>query len=240
MLLNLLSTIKDWLPEYGKSNKQSFSEASKSIIMILPIRILPYLILSGTLLFLFINALPQKDSLRKDNMVYLLDTTQSKVNWRNYHHGHVKFKEGFIETYQGAITHASFKVDMNRIQDLDIENKLLNGTLNNVLKSADFFNVSLFPTATFELHQIEEISVNHYKISGDFIIFGDGVCYDFTGKITLENNRIYLDTDYFTIDRTDWGIYYLSARNPSPKDEEESYVVGDSIRIDVHIVAQKK
>ncbi len=206
------------------------------------ISLFKYLIFS-VLFMLFIYAVPQKKSITnttETQAFYLIDTSRSYINWQNYHKGNLKFKDGYVQLSQQEINDAQFTIAMNKIHDLDIDNKLLKGTLENVLKSADFFNVGVFPEAKFELHAIQKTKKDNYRFTGDFILFRNGICHNFTGNVRYKKDSLYLDTDYIHIDRTDWGIYYLSAKNPNPKDEEESYVVGDTIRIDVHIACYKK
>ncbi len=192
--------------------------------------------------FLFVFAKPQ--TVFQDNKGYTyyeLDTARSKILWTNYHYGFVKFKSGHIVIdANNKVIQAEYTADMRSIADLDIKNKLLNGTLVNVLKSADFFNVSTYPEVHFRLNEVIKESERYYNINGDIIIFGDAICHNISGKIRFKNDSLYLDTKPFYIDRTLWGMYYLSEHNPYPKKEEENYVVSDSIQLTGHLVAYKK
>ena len=67
----------------------------------------------------------------------------------------------------------------------------------------------------------DKINENYYKIMGDFIIFETGICHDFEGTIEVKNDSLYFNTKAIVLDRTDWGIFYGSAKNPWPKEEEE-------------------
>ena len=175
-----------------------------------------------------------------DTKIYVLDTTKSKLHWNCAHFGIIKFKEGTIHFEKEQPIKASFTVDMTSVINTDIDNKLLQGTLQNVLKSIEFFNTTKYPNSYFESHSIKNIGGNDYKITGDFIIFDIGICSNFKGSIEIKNDSLYFKTKTISLNRTDWGIYYGSANNPNPKDEEDGFVVTDTILLDAHIQAYLK
>ncbi|MEN8123962.1 MAG: YceI family protein [Bacteroidota bacterium] len=171
---------------------------------------------------------------------YILDTAKSKIHWHCAHYGFMKFKKGTLLLDKELPIEANFTIDMTSITNTDIDNKLLQGTLQNVLKSIEFFNTDVYPEAYFESHSIVKINENNYKISGDFIIFDIGLCHDFEGSIKLKNDSLYFNTKAIILDRTDWRIYYGSDKNPLPKEEEVGFVVTDTIVLDAHIRAYIK
>ena len=109
-----------------------------------------------------------------------------------------------------------------------------------LLEVQQFFDTDNYPEAQFESHLITKIDTTNYTIEADFIIFENGICINFNGNIKIVRDTLYFNTKTITLDRTDWGIYYLSANNPSPKDEEESFAVTDTLLLDAHIIAYKK
>ncbi|MEN8186712.1 MAG: YceI family protein [Bacteroidota bacterium] len=171
---------------------------------------------------------------------YILDTVKSKIDWNSVHYGLMKFKEGTILLEKELPVKAKFTIDMTSITNTDIDNELLQGTLQNVLKSIEFFNTKVYPESYFESHSIVKISENEYKISGDFIIFDIGLCHTFEGSIKIKNDSLYFNTKTIVLDRTNWGIFYGSAKNPKPKEEEEGFIVTDTILLDAHIQAYLK
>ncbi|WP_456375931.1 YceI family protein [Lutibacter sp.] len=171
---------------------------------------------------------------------FVLDTTKSKLHWNCAHFGYLKFKEGVFILENGEPTKANFTVDMTSIINTDINNKLLQGTLQNVLKSIEFFNTKTHPKSFFESHSFVKTSETNYKITGDFIIFDIGICTTFEATIKIKNDSLYFNTKTIALNRTDWGIYYGSANNPRPKEEEDGFVVTDTILIDAHIQAHLK
>jgi len=179
---------------------------------------------------------------KSDNFtLYAIDTAKSKIHWNSSHHfGGLKYKKGNLAFNNNKLTDALFTIDMNSITNTDIEYELMNGTLVNVLKSVEFFNTEAYPEAHFELNNITEISDHNYKFSGNFIIFNKGISTDFEGIITLKNDSLFFNSKSIILDRTDWGIYYLSDKNPNPKEGEEGFYVSDTIMIDTHIIATKQ
>ena len=176
----------------------------------------------------------------KDALYYIIDTAKSKVNWScSYHHGYVKIKEGNMMLDNKQLIDAGFTLDMNSITDTDIDYDLMRGTLENVLKSVEFFNTKVYPESYFKLHSVEHIENNTYKMLGDFIIFDTGICTEFKSEYYIKNDSLYFITQPVFLDRIDWGIYYLSKNNLYPKEGEDSFIVSDTITVKARIVAYK-
>ncbi len=177
----------------------------------------------------------------KNSTIYLIDTGKSVLHWDCHHLGNLSFKAGQIVLSQNKEPISmNLTIDMNSVKNIDIDNELLQGTLENVLKSEEFFDVEKYPEAQFESHSITKISKDNYKFVGDFIIFGNGICSEFEGTIRVKKDSLYVNTKIFMIDRTDWGLFYVSANNPTPKKEETGFVVTDTILLHTHIAAYKK
>ena len=173
--------------------------------------------------------------------IYLVDTSKSVLHWDCHHLGNISFKSGqIVLSKDEEPIEMILNIDMNSIKNIDIDNDLLQGTLENVLKSDEFFNVEKYPDAKFESHSFTKINNENYKFVGDFVIFDIGICSEFEGSIRIVNDSLYINTKIFVIDRTDWGLYYVSANNPTPKKEETGFVVTDSILLHTHIIAYKK
>jgi polyisoprenoid-binding protein YceI len=200
-----------------------------------------YFISISFILWLFVLAIPpQKAQSKFSESLYKIDTAKSIIHWNCHHRGIMKFKSGNILLINREPSEIDLHIDMNSITNSDIDNKLLQGTLVNVLKSIEFFNTEKYPESRFESHQITKIDENHYNFEGDFIIFEAGICSNFKGSIKFINDSLHFNTETITLDRTNWGLYYVSANNPYPKDEEGGFVVTDTILLDAHIIAYKK
>lgn len=171
---------------------------------------------------------------------FVLDTAKSVVHWNCKHYGSIKFSKGYLNTHNGILNELNVNIAMNTLKNTDIENKLLRGTLENVLKSLELFNVDTYPESKFESHQITKLKGDNYHFEGDFIFFENGICSSFNGTVTIKNDSVVINTETIIIDRTDWGMYYLSRNNLYPKEEETGFIVSDTIQFDAHITAFKK
>ncbi len=168
---------------------------------------------------------------------YQIDTTRSGILWTCGHKGTLSIEYGNIVIEYSELADANFTIDMNSITNTDIDYELMNGTLVNVLKSPELFNTKAFPKAYFELHNTRFISDSTYHFTGDFIIFDNGICTEFDGKIYYSSDSLYIDIAKIRIDRTDWGMYYLSPKNLNPKDGEDGFIVPDIISLELKIRA---
>jgi len=200
------------------------------------------LIVLGLLIGVAFSSTSKHNIAPASKIYYELDTAKSKLHWNCMHFGELKFSKGSIVINENEEPiKANFSINMASITNTDIENKLLQGTLENVLKSAEFFNAEKYPEAHFESDTIfKSNKSNNYKFRGDYIIFNNGICAVFEGTVKIENDTLYMHAKDIILNRTDWGIYYLSVNNPLPKDEESGFTVSDTIAIDAHIQAYKR
>jgi len=132
-----------------------------------------------------------------------------------------------------------FIIDMNSIKDLDMDPKQF-GTavmiLENTLKN-EFFEVKKYPFAIFDLQEIEHLSGNYYQLTGDFTLQGITNCISFKAKIDIDDEKLHLLSDTFSIDRTDWGIYRMSPKRPY-SDDENGWTVPDKINLKIDLTAK--
>jgi len=193
------------------------------------------------LIWLLLLAPPVKYNKRvTDYEFYKIDTAKSILHWRCHHYGSIKLLGGDLTFQDDELVNANLTIDMNSIKNIDIESDLLQGTLENVLKSVEFFEADIFPETEFRLHEVSKVVDNTYRVSGDFVIFNVGICTEFEANIDLKNDSLYIAADSILMNRTDWGIYYLSQKNLYPKEEEAGFVVSDTVMIDVYLQAYKQ
>jgi polyisoprenoid-binding protein YceI len=104
---------------------------------------------------------------------YALDKAHGKVTWSISHLGFSTYIGQFTDT-AGTLVLDPAKPD-NSTLDVTIQTASV-GTLNPVLdehlKSADFFNVAKFPTATFKSTKITQTGPKTAKVRGDFTLLG--------------------------------------------------------------------
>ena len=202
------------------------------------------LLLSVIGLFVFAtspNPSHNVESIDNIHNTYLIDTAKSVLHWKAMvHRGTMKFNSGQITLSNNKVESADFHINMNSIKNTDVEHDLLRGTLENVLKSENLLRAASFPESHFELHTAEKLTDSTFHFLGDFIIFDNGICTHFDGNIIQKGDSLYFTTNLIPLDRTDWGIYYLSKNNLYPKEEEENMEVPDTIFVQTQIVAYKK
>jgi polyisoprenoid-binding protein YceI len=151
-------------------------------------------------------------------VVYTVDATATKLGWTGSklvggsHSGNISISEGSIEVANGNIVSGTFTVDMSSLTNTDITDAETNGKLVGHLKSADFFNVDTFNTATFVISgaTVAADSLgNSHSISGDLTIKGETRNITFPAKVSMSNGMLVMMAG-FQINRTDWGLKYGS------------------------------
>ncbi|MDP4587033.1 MAG: YceI family protein [Flavobacteriales bacterium] len=124
------------------------------------------------------------------------------------HNGEVNVQEGSITVINGQISAAKIVMDMSSISNKDLDEESAAKLLGH-LKSADFFNVEEFATATFELVSAEYID-NKMTATGNLTI--KGITKPATAKIIYSANGEdgIVITGTMMIDRTEFDIRYGS------------------------------
>jgi polyisoprenoid-binding protein YceI len=186
-----------------------------------------------------------------------LNVSDSKIEWigtkvTGYHTGTVPLKEGQIYVNNNEVTGGKFVMDIANMNvsgpkgsDSAGNNKLLGH-----LKSADFFDVSKYPDAAFELTDVKpykgeaikdtsdvrQEEISEYKVtnpthlvSGNLTMKGVTKNIEFPARITVSGN-IAEATAKFNINRKDWGIVYKG----KPDD-----LIRDDIHLGISIKASK-
>lgn len=138
-----------------------------------------------------------------------ISSSASSIEWyaekvTGKHNGTVDLKSGEVILSGNKLVGGSFTVELGSMKDLDIEDAGYRGKLEGHLKSADFFDVEKFPTATFKIK-----SVNGNTISGDMTIKGKTNPVSFPANISISNGKLNASAE-ITIDRTKYGLIYNS------------------------------
>jgi polyisoprenoid-binding protein YceI len=159
-----------------------------------------------------------KDVAEMTGGVYSVDTEASIINWKgekfngDFHIGTISVKEGTLSVEDGAITGGNFTIDMNSIEVTDEtpddKKAYLTAHLKGTSKSdidGDFFQVTKYPTASFEITGVEG-----NEISGNLTMLDSTHNVTFTATTSIEDGVLTATTDKFTFDRTQWGIVFMS------------------------------
>lgn len=183
----------------------------------------------------------QKEVAEMSGETYTVDAEASVIDWKgekftgDAHTGIIKVKEGELTVENGAITAGNFTIDMNSIEVTDEtpEDKKgylvahLKGTAGNE-KDGDFFQVTKYPTASFEITGVEG-----NQISGNLTMLDSTHNVTFTTTTTIEDGKLTATTEDFTFDRTLWGIKFMSTLTGLAKDQ----AIKDEITIKISLTA---
>ncbi len=141
----------------------------------------------------------------------------SFVSWRAAHLGGVQprfgkifIKDADVKVSNGTVVNASIVMD---IASLTVENFPAGaeeiGKLKGHLLSPDLFNAEKFPTAKFELTNLEKATGTYNsKVTGNLTILGVTKSITFNANVVAEDAKVAIRSEDFSIDRTDWGLTY--------------------------------
>lgn len=150
-----------------------------------------------------------------DGTTLALDTSASQVIWHankvsKEHFGEVSLTSGNINvSSEGKITGGNFTIDMNTIEVQDLEPGDSRDRLAGHLKNEDFFDVTKYPTASFEITSVTEgATPNDLVIAGNLNMHGVTKNITFNAKVTESTpTSVVADAD-FNVAREDWGVNY--------------------------------
>lgn len=183
----------------------------------------------------------------KEESQYTLDSDSSVINWTGFkpagkHYGKIKIKSGEINFVEGKLSSSKFVIDMNSITVLDLEGDekqdLENHLKGNIEGKEDhFFNVKKYPEAVFNIKSVTDKN-NASIIYGELTIKGISNPIEFKSNISLTEDKEYLKmtSQEFEIDRTKWGIEYMSK---SVFDDLKERFIYDEIGLEIMIKATK-
>ncbi len=177
---------------------------------------------------------------------YKLDGASSIIEWvgkkpTGQHSGNIKVTNGLIQVQDKKIQSGSFIIDMMSINVTDLEGdekisleRHLKGEGEG--KEDHFFNVAKFPNAKFEITGITE-NDGKTSIDGNLTIKGITKNISFPANTSLEGNVLTLNTEKFTINRTDWGVNYASKSIIADIGDK---FINDDIELKISVKANKE
>ncbi len=175
--------------------------------------------------------------------VYRIDPAATKLTWTGkkvtgQHRGSIAAQEGTVQWGANGLMHADVVIDMTTIKNLDMD---AGGAsrLEGHLRSADFFAVDLYKTATFKTARVDKLTGGgtdqpNYRVTGDLTIKGitQPVTFDLRAWQETEAVRA-VGTAVF--DRTRYGIEY---RSGSFFDALGDKMIEDKVELHFDLVAR--
>lgn len=160
-------------------------------------------------------------STTKEGDVFVLDTLNSRIEWKGFkvvktdntsHFGTIKFESGEVTVNKGKLESGKFVADLNSLTTVDLKDdaEQLN-KLNGHLKSADFFDVEKFPTASYEITKVSEnTSGGDYNtvLEGNLTIKGITKPVQFNANVSVKDDIVSIATEPKDINREDFGVKF--------------------------------
>jgi len=190
-----------------------------------------------------------KEVAKATGITYTVDKTYSKVHWvgskpTGTHTGTIDVSSGTVTVNDDKVTAGTFTMDMNTITSTDLEGDSkasieghLKGTRSPEEKS-DFFDVADYPTAKFELTKTTNLANDPdatHLVYGNLTMKGVTKEIGFKANIGISENGVTVNTPEFAIDRTDWGIKFMSKTFVEGLKEK---FINDEIKISIKLKAQ--
>lgn len=172
---------------------------------------------------------------------YTVDPAASTIMWVGSkptadHTGTIALLNGTVNVNGETIEGGEFTIDMTSINVTDLEGDNaaslkahLEGTVDG--KQTDFFNTPEYPTAKFVITGLEGNT-----LSGNLTLKDVTKNVSFPVTVSYNNGTMILNSEEFTIDRTDWGIKYGSS---TFTDIVADKAISDDIKLKVNLVATK-
>ncbi len=173
---------------------------------------------------------------------YSVNVEESNVTWVGKkitydHNGTIKISDGSLDISGNKLVGGSFTIDMNSIVNLDLEDSEKNAKLIGHLKSADFFNVSEFPTASMAITsaKMKKAEGSNYEVQGDLTIKGITKPVTFPAMVVIDGDIVTAKATV-VFDRSEYDVRYGSG---SFFDDLGDNVIYDDIELGVELVANK-
>lgn len=157
---------------------------------------------------------------QNDGVQYKVDTMNSRVEWKGYkvlksdqttHFGIIRFESGDVTVKDGKLQSGKFVADINTLENIDLkDNQEMKTKLEGHLKSADFFEVEKFPTASYEITKVTETTSGDYNtiLDGNLTIKGITKPVQFKANVTVQNGNVSIATEPTDINREDYGLKF--------------------------------
>lgn len=178
--------------------------------------------------------------------VFKVDPTASSVGWKgtkkmgSAHNGAVNLKDGSVTfDKKGQLTAGNFVIDMSTISNEDLKDSPeYQKKLVGHLASADFFDASKYPTASFKIISVkaDPKKKDEVTISGDFTMIGKTNPVSFPAKIMVDKGTATGEAT-IKIDRTKWGLKYGSGN--FFKELTADKIISDEFELTVKLIAKK-
>ncbi len=173
---------------------------------------------------------------------YSVVLAESSVNWEgrrplipNYRdRGTISIKEGAFVVADGNVSQGNIVFDMNSITVISTGAGAGQTTLQNHLKSDDFFSVSTFPETTLLLLEVSG-DQSGYNVRANLTMKGQTHEINIPVSVSEEDGKLRI-VGTVEVDRTIWGVRYGSGKFFTDMADK---VIDDFFTVSFNLVAQK-
>jgi polyisoprenoid-binding protein YceI len=166
-------------------------------------------------------------------------SSNSNVDWTGRkvtgaHNGTIGIKEGNFILSDGKVKGGNVIINTSTIEILDVTDPATNAQFAGHLASDDFFSIEKFPTASFDIISVKEVSNSTYYLEGYLTIKDITHLVGFEATVANNRNTISL-TGKLIIDRTKYDIKFRSGN--FFKDLGDTLIYND-FELDFNITAE--
>jgi len=181
-----------------------------------------------------------------DAITYTADVDGSQIEWEagkltGNHTGYLNLAKGYVALNENnEIEGGEFVIDMSTITVTDLEGEQkanleahLKGTVED--KEGDFFNINKYPTGNFVVTGME-VADGKTWLQGNLTLLETTRNIKFPINMSLDGDKMILQSEAFEIDRTEWDINFRS-KSIFPNIGDK--VIYDNIKLTVYLEADK-
>jgi len=172
-------------------------------------------------------------------VTYKIDNTSSNIAWvgskpTEDHTGNLSLSNGMVTVNGETLESGEFTINMNSIDVTDLKGKGAE-KLKGHLSGVDFFDTEKYPTAKFVVTGMKTMDSKN-MLSGNLTMKDITKNVTFPVTYTYSGDKMMLNSEEFTINRTDWGIQYGSQ---AFSDKILDKAISDDIKLTINLVANK-
>lgn len=178
--------------------------------------------------------------------VYNVSSEAGVINWRGFktnvdwgHDGTIQVKEGSFQVEGNELVGGSFVIDMESMDTKDYEKTEEDyGKLMGHLMSDDFFSVSTYPTATFEITNVmaNPNGETSHIVKGNLTMKDATNNIEIPANVNVTDNAVEFSTPQFSIDRKKWNVMFASTGIEGVAKDQ---LIDDFILLSVDLTASK-
>jgi len=163
------------------------------------------------------------------------------------HTGTINIKSGALTVADGSLTGGKIVFDLNTVsvEDLKADKESFDKLVGH-LKSADFFDTSTFPEATFEITKVEAYVADAanpsvlanptHTVTGNLTLRGTTKGISFPAIVHVMGEKVHTEAK-FNIDRTQWGVSY--GDEAKAVDKAKDFYINNIVNVGFNLTAGK-